>query len=265
MVITNKSRSWNLTITIRYSVLFRRRNSCFWPFRLDFWFLFWHFCVKYLIWKPNSCCCYWISPPLIQSCPCQLRACSPAPVGAIVFFPAAKPNDKHKWNHHRRQGLITMPEHERGERGNEWIIKFPLKSLISVINAGKTYLPLHLRGILMRLWACTYMITFMGKVLMLSYRHNAHWKVAWFIFLRPRRTRLTSDLPWGLPGKCFPLDISGIMKLRTVTTWRAFDRLLLLPAVVASTSVVFLSPMKSNWYSLQYFWSEVATEFWPHL
>ena len=37
------------------------------------------------------------------------------------------------------------------------------------------------------------------------------------------------------------------------------------PAVVVSTSVVFLSPMKSNWYSLQYFWSEVSTEFLFHL
>lgn len=39
------------------------------------------------------------------------------------------------------------------------------------------------------------MITFMGAVLMSSYRHNAHWKVAWFLFLRPKRIGLTFDLP----------------------------------------------------------------------
>lgn len=60
--------------------------------------------------------------------------------------PAASTRDRAKWNHQRRRSPITAGEQER-----EWIIKTPFKSLILVINVSrKTYLPSHLKGILMR-------------------------------------------------------------------------------------------------------------------
>lgn len=111
--------------------------------------------------------------------------------------------------------LHNHQQQEQKEGGMEWIMKFPLKSLISMINAGgESYLPPHLRGILI------------DEKGFKDSRRRCYWQDTWVLF----QVALTS--PWGRHCRCFqPGD--GVKTL--------------LPAVVASTSVVFLSPMKSNW------------------
>lgn len=91
-------------------------------------------------------------------------------------------------------------------------MKFPLKSLISMINAGgESYLPPHLRGILI---------------------DERGFKDSQHRCYRQGTARVLFQVTSTLEG----------------STVRASSRgMEFLPAVVGSTSVVFLSPMKSNW------------------
>lgn len=81
--------------------------------------------------------------------PCQLWFWLLAPVGVTIFLQLS-PKQQAWAKSSEKTRPDNRSESNRGDEGTEWIIKPPFKSLILVINVGgKTYLPLHLRGILM--------------------------------------------------------------------------------------------------------------------